>query len=52
MTDSEILAELERRIDSHPQPAGWSEEHAGFWKVQKWLQELRRKDERVHHAGR
>lgn len=41
MTDSEILAEIERRIAEWFTSPGWAEENAGFSTVQQWIKELR-----------
>ncbi len=41
MTDSEILEEIEHRLEEWFKHKGWSEEDAGFHKVQQWIEELR-----------
>lgn len=41
MTDSDILAEIERRIAEHIALPGWSEEGAGFAIVTAWINEMR-----------
>jgi hypothetical protein len=41
MTDTEILAEIERRIAEHIALPGWSEEGAGLCAVERMIAELR-----------